>query len=319
MKPKGFLATLLYSLFVHTVWLQRRRLTSRLWFKLWNKSSALFSTSVTTRIHGRRVRVNYGFPYPIIVRQFPLFNNPLIELVFQKYLQKQSTVNIIDIGASVGDTVLLLSANCVGMVGDVFCVEGDAEFCSYLHHNLKFYHNKTIVNVLLSSEDASMPSLVRTHSGTASSLGTTAAPSTSLDTLLLQERRSWDIIKIDVDGFDGKVLEGARNTLARSKPEIIFEWHPLLCERTQNNWHSHFDTLFSCGYTRFIFFTKFGDFSHFMIGRDSASIEALAKFSMQSKSYEDWHYDVIALHQSSTVDQNILSDCAFARSKQSRF
>ena len=36
------------------------------------------------------------------------------------------------------------------------------------------------------------------------------------------------LIKIDVQGADGEVLAGARDTLARCRPVVVFEWEELL-------------------------------------------------------------------------------------------
>ena len=37
-------------------------------------------------------------------------------------------------------------------------------------------------------------------------------------------------IKIDVDGFEGEVLRGARETLRRFRPTILIELEPCLCD-----------------------------------------------------------------------------------------
>lgn len=310
---------MVYNAFVATERLGRFRFTSKIWHALWRKSCSLIHEGVATKIHGRTAEVNYGFPYPFIARQFSSFNNPLVEIVYQTFRVKKREVTLIDVGSSVGDTVLLIEANCPGMVEQYYCIEGDREFYSYLTANLAYRKGIEYFPLMLSSHDATIPALVRTHSGTASAIGNEKIRATSLDNILFDKQRIIDIVKIDVDGFDGEVLKGSKHILRRHKPAVIFEWHPLLCQRAENNWKDHFTVLAQCGYTRFLFFTKFGEFNHIMIGYDKESVEALANFSLTSKQYEDWHYDIIALHQENYVDASSIADCAYAKAKRSPY
>ncbi len=311
--------SMMYNAFVATERLGRFRFTSKVWNALWRKSCSIIHEEVVTKIHGRTATVHYGFPYPFIARQFTSFNNPLVEIVFQSFNRKKRGIVIIDIGSSIGDSVLLVEANCPGMVEKYYCIEGDREFYSYLTANLAYRGGIEFLPVMLSSRTALMPTLVRTHSGTASAVGDERTQSTSLDKLLFDKNRPVDLIKIDVDGYDGEVLKGSKTILRRHKPAVIFEWHPLLCQRAGNSWSDHFNVLSQCGYTQFLFFTKFGEFNHVMVGDDKKSIDALANFSLTSKSYEDWHYDVIALHTGSDIDTNAVADCAFAKAKPSPY
>jgi hypothetical protein len=121
-----------------------------------------------------------------------------------------------------------------------------------------------------------------------------------------------DMLKIDVDGFDGRVLAGARETLRRHKPSVLFEWHPILCRATNNSWTEHFEVLAECGYTRFVWWDKFGGFSHFTEGYEPAEVNRMANFCIGSKSHDDWHFDVAALHSESAIDDAALADLRFA-------
>ena len=65
----------------------------------------------------------------------------------------------------------------------------------------------------------------------------------SLDSLAALESVSIDVLKIDVDGFDGKVLAGAVETLHRCRPSVLFEWHPKSIAATRNDPLCAFETL----------------------------------------------------------------------------
>ena len=278
------------------------------------------SASVYTVIHNQKVLVNFGHPYPIIARQFPSFNNPLVELVYQSYLSKQTPITFIDVGSGIGDTVLLVRANCPEMVKQFYCIDGDPDFFDYLQRNLGNFPEKKLFFLLLSSSCEGEKALVRTHKGTASAQGNIRVSSNTLDSVILSDKPDRiDVIKVDVDGFDGKVLQGARGILDKYKSSVIFEWHPALCKETGNNWTDHFNVLAETGYTRFIWFNKFGEFSHFMESNDRKGINMLAEFCLYNHIYYDWHYDVIALHENSQISPISLAESNYARNRRSRY
>lgn len=292
----------------------------RTWEKLWSVCARYLRGPVHTRIHGYPVVVNYGYTYPIYARLFRSLNNPLIELVYQAHNSRGRSLFVADIGAAVGDTILLLKSNCPDIVNGFLCVDGDTEFFGYLRENLKGMQDGYLVNALLSATDSYLGELVRIHSGTASAQGSRTIPCTTLDVVLEQNRiRQLDVLKVDVDGFDGRVLVGCQRTLNDQRPEVVFEWHPGLCIATGNSPFEHFEALIQCNYDRFIWFTKYGEFSHFMDGFDRTSVERLVTFCRDAKTYVDWHYDVIALHRLSPLSSTSLADSAYAKQRRSSY
>lgn len=309
----------MYNLMVKLSWMQHYRFLRRLWNETWSRLSRMSNAGVETVIHGYKVDVNSGYPYPLIARHYRQFNNPLIELVNQQFIQSGS-VTLVDVGAGVGDTILLLQANCPDMLASFCCVDGDPEFVGYARKNLARFSNGKVIQALLSDDDGYERNLVRTHSGTASAQGAELSRTCSLDALLATDFPvKIDVLKIDVDGFDGKVLAGSRQMLNKYKPAVIFEWHPILCRDTGNGWLQPFDVLVECGYIKFVWFTKVGEFSHFMSIYDPSAIDDLAKFCLMTTHRYDWHYDVIALHESSPVDAVALSIMDYAMQRISRY
>lgn len=316
----GALASAIYNLFVSLSGLGLRgRLAS--WVNRARAHAAKrFAGPVATTIHGYPVVVNFGYAYPIFARMFPAYNNPLVELVNQAYQVNKRPLVVVDIGAAIGDTVLLVESNCPEMVGQYYCVDGDAEFYGFLEANMGSMKKVKSFLALLSDGEESAKELIRTHLGTASAQGESLVASVSLDNLLSDDLGAGiDVLKIDVDGFDGKVLMGSKDILRRCKPAVIFEWHPILCQQTGNNWNDHFETLRECGYDHFVWFTKFGEFSHFMDGYDKAAINKMALISLNNLHCYDWHYDVVALHQDSQISEVSLAALSFAKARKSHY
>lgn len=290
------------------------------WDFLWNFISR-FNRDVFTTIHGYPALMNSGYSYPLYSRLFKEYNNPLLELAYLVYNEKQRKLSIIDVGAAIGDTIFLLQRNLEESIGPSICIDGDFEFFRFLEYNLDAFDQIKCFNALLSSEvNGHLNEPVRIHAGTSSAQGNKKLPSTSLDSLFEKNPLTVvDIIKIDVDGCDGLVLKGAKNILCKFKPYVIFEWHPILYNKIGSNVIDPFETLVDEGYCKFLFFTKYGNFSHFMSNISRIDLFDLERLAMRNRFDWDWHYDVVALHGTHELDEVILAECSFARNKKSPY
>jgi len=103
------------------------------------------------------------------------------------------------------------------------------------------------------------------------------------------------------------------NSLKKYKPSIIFEWHPLLCKNTNNDWLEHFYVIKECGYDKFIWFDNYGNFSHVMTVLDLDAIDILANICLNNRHRHAKYFDVIALHAESEIDLDELSGLAYSQ------
>ena len=255
--------------------------------------------------------------YPIFARLFPMYNNPLVQLVQSTYLALGRKIVVVDVGAAIGDTMLLLLQNCPEMIDKFYCIEGDDEFYYYLKNNLKNISNAILINELLSDiDDKRINDLVKIHPGTASSIGHEKRKTKSLDTLILSYKPvAIDIIKIDVDGYDGTVLKGSEKLLELYKPNIIFEWHPIHIQNTGNEFELPFKILNRLGYTKFIWFTKYGTFSHFDLDNDKLSRSEWNQICLRNIYDYDYHFDIISIHKDSNINISDLVELQFVKNK----
>jgi len=313
------LDSIIFNLLV-TACRHKGNLLVRPWWGRLNSAFQARRRIVRTTIHERSALVNFGYTYPVTARLYPNFNNPLLELVHATYKSKQRSIRLVDVGAAIGDTVLLVDANCPGMVSEYVCVDGDAEFFEYLKKNLSHLSNVRCILHQLSRSAGLNPELVRIHVGTASAQGKVNVKTAPLDSVLDSHTVGpVDVLKIDVDGFDGEVLAGATTILKNSRPGVIFEWHPILCKQTGNSWSVAFEILRQNGYRQSAWFTKFGTFSHFESLDDISSLRAMAEFCETTTAFSDWHYDVVCLPGDNPTGLRTIADLAFARQRKSQF
>ena len=288
------------------------------WERVWDMAWRRLSGPVHTTIHGRHVIVNAGYSYPAFYRRWPTYNDPLVELVYQANVAKGSPVTLVDVGAAVGDTALLVMERCPGKVGLVHCVEGDAEFFGYLQRNLSGLPSVRLHQALLSDVDGDIAGLVRVHKGTASAQGAEPAAATTLDSVLAADGGPpVDVLKIDTDGFDGKILAGARLLLARDQPAVIFEWAPRVYDATGQDRYRPFEVVADAGYRWLVWFDKYGKFSHVDDGHRRGPVEVLAELCVSDRAPgPDWHYDVVALPEGSTIEPTEMAALSYARSSR---
>lgn len=272
---------------------------------------------VRTLVHGQKLFLPSNYSYPIVCRNHISFNNPYLELVFQTYKTRQKPLTIVDVGAAVGDSYFFIYSNIPEAVQTIYCVEGSAYFLWYLQQNLQSQQAAVILPELLSDQEEDVPELILHHGSSAMAAGTKKRQATSLDRLFeLGKFTRPDLVKIDVDGYDGKVLKGATTILQQFQPAIIFEYHPGLIKAAGNDLLQPFAILDKTNYRSLFWYDKFGNFSHQTTCSETEQFQQTATDSLNGTWGDDWHYDIIALADPENYDPAALKACSFAAMKK---
>jgi FkbM family methyltransferase len=173
--------------------------------------------------------------------------------------------NVLDIGANVGSHTLPL-ADIVSQTGQVIAFEPTSWAMAKLRSNLELNPDLALrvvpVQAMLvaSGEDtldaeifSSWPleqaaDLHEIHKGRLKS--TAGAVAVPLDSWVATSNLSRiDFIKIDVDGHEPSVFQGARETLARYRPTILLEMAPYLFKANPEGFDAMLELLASSAYT----------------------------------------------------------------------
>lgn len=137
---------------------------------------------------------------------------------------------VYDVGAHVG-LCSLLAATKVGLEGRVFAFEPVAENVRYLERHLALNRisNCSVVCAAVSSEDGTSTFYFSKDRsmGRVSAQGTERVPTFRLDSFLgaEPERRRPHFVKIDVEGEEARVLEGAVCLLEEDSPIVSVATH----------------------------------------------------------------------------------------------
>jgi FkbM family methyltransferase len=138
---------------------------------------------------------------------------------------------VYDVGANVGIYMLLASVKA-GPTGLVYAFEPVERNLHYLrrHLTLNQLQNCSILETAVSNQQGTRRFSATCYDfcmGRLSPDGEREVPSVSLDSCIYSERalRPPDIIKIDVEGAESEVLEGATRTIAEFHPTLFVEVH----------------------------------------------------------------------------------------------
>jgi FkbM family methyltransferase len=168
---------------------------------------------------------------------------PELRVLMRQYLHQGMVA--VDVGANVGWHTLLM-AQLVGLNGRILAVEANPSVGERLDEHLKANHfsNVTIVPSALGSEPGKLrflaPPVDSMGAGDGHVVGEKDidAPHlvetevTTLDALSEGERLlRMDFVKIDVEGFEWPVLQGAAKTLAKFRPVVCFEFNSVYSGR----------------------------------------------------------------------------------------
>ena len=173
--------------------------------------------------------------------------------VFHELIERGMTA--LDLGANIG-YFTLIAAKLVGPEGKVFAFEPEPENFSLLQRNVSIngYENVTLVQKAVSDKNGveelhlcsdswghSLSSFKRDE-------GLLSVPVTSLDQFF-SEDVAIDFIKMDVEGAEGKAVQGMARILGKGDVKVmVVEFHPEELERQGSSFRQLWDKLTTFGF-----------------------------------------------------------------------
>lgn len=178
--------------------------------------------------------------------------------------EKYPNLSMIDVGANIGDGLAILRHDKI--IISTLCIEGDDEYTTHLIKNIQKYEDVKVAMIFLSDKTTDNNlEIARDNRGTShltvSEYSTIST--TTLDNLLNYEFKEFSdskLLKIDTDGFDNIVLNGAKSYLIKTKPIIFMEYSPDHLEIQNDNGIDIFKYLYSLNYTYAIFYQNTGEY-----------------------------------------------------------
>ena len=165
---------------------------------------------------------------------------------FKQYIPQDGTV--IDVGASIGDHTVTY-AQWVGKDGMVAAFEVNPSAYACLQHNTKDLPQVLPIKTGLSDVDGKVTLVELDNSGATYLSGGKSKTKVPVTTLDSYEFKEVCFIKIEVEGYEVKVLEGARKTIEESRPVMLVEVNRHALERAGTSAERLFGVLAELGYS----------------------------------------------------------------------
>ncbi len=153
-----------------------------------------------------------------------------IELdIFHKLLKKNDIV--LDIGANIG-VYCAEAATAIGARGKVYAFEPVTQNLELLKHNLKINHitNVEIIDAAVGSEEGKLKIYLAENSIATHSAGKVSNKSTDVDVVTIdsfvkkKKFKKVDMIKMDIEGYEGYAIEGGLQTIKKYQPILFIEF-----------------------------------------------------------------------------------------------
>ncbi|MGC1902480.1 MAG: FkbM family methyltransferase [Candidatus Acidiferrum sp.] len=144
---------------------------------------------------------------------------------------------VLDVGANVGVSAMMMARWC-GPEGHIYAFEPSPNPKQLLTEHLRMNglsDRVTVCPTALSDAEGTTTFFASGISGKSALSGVNIGqsseqvqvPVTTIDAYCQSKNIKPSLIKIDVEGFEFNVLNGARNTLKKFRPSILVELHPM--------------------------------------------------------------------------------------------
>jgi FkbM family methyltransferase len=177
---------------------------------------------------------------------------------------KYPRATIIDIGANIGDSAAIIRHHA-GPVATL-CIEPSEEYYPYLLRNaVAIGPEITCLKAAVDVSSGVIPARLSAASGTARLLPTTSSESVQVFSLeriieMFPQFAEPRLIKVDTDGFDGRILAGASAFIQKVRPVLFWEFDPSLDAASSGPGPAIFTMLANAGYAQLTVYTNTGEY-----------------------------------------------------------
>lgn len=259
---------------------------------------------VLADLHGARLWVPAGDRRPLWAAELPTLGTPVVVGLHLAAMARRGTagLGVVDVGAATGDTAALVLDTGLP-VDRLCCVEGHPRFAELLVRNLSERLGPrhptcamAAVGAVLADTECDVAALVVGDHGGTAAVGTPTAATVAALPLdaVVPPRWGVDVLKVDTDGFDGRVLAGATRILATDHPVVVFEWSPIQLADVGADPRQPFDVLAAHGYREFLLYTKEGRYREALTVGQLDRLVPLEAALTSTRGRADDYLDVVA-------------------------
>ncbi len=235
--------------------------------------------------------------------------------------EKYPSARVIDVGANVGDTLAIVRSQAEV---NVLAIEGDPVPYSLLEVNSRLFPGTATMMAFLGDRDGEVrvrmekrgwnTTLVPT--GALEKNGSAEAVSiVTLDGLLEHrpERAEYKVLKVDTEGFDFRIVRGARRLIEEARPVVYLEYNRANMDAVGEDGLGTIDALRGGGYSSALVWDSLGRFV-FMVDLSCDSLVSDLHQYLGATAGSQAYFDIAFFH---SADRDLAAACA-ERARQAR-
>ncbi|MCX8105228.1 MAG: FkbM family methyltransferase [Ignavibacterium album] len=247
------------------------------------------------------IKIPLRHDLPIIKNIYSYYNTAIGRI--PKYLtEKYQGFQIIDIGANIGDTAIIIKSN-VDL--PILCIEGDGFYFQLLKENTKKLKDIYYENSFVGTGEKLDINFMN-YKGSAR-LTSSQTPNRTIEFKSLNEIISnysnfnnVKYLKIDTDGYDCKIIKHNMDFISVYKPVIFFEYDPYFLKLNNDDGISTLNDLANNGYDKAIIYNNTGEMLLSLSLKNEQVIRELHLYYSNRQS--DMYMDICTFH---SIDDDI--------------
>jgi FkbM family methyltransferase len=258
-------------------------------------ASRAWDPTVSFELYGHRLELPMSHPLPHYMRFGPQYGTNVGRLAAH-LATDAGECRVIDIGANIGDTAIVVLARAPG--ASILCIEGDRDYFTLLCRNVAHLPRVTATHRLVVGLPEQAGVAIDTKRGTGHVVRgaetAAATPTATLPALLAEfpDFADAELFKTDTDGFDFTILAGSLDWLADRRPAVFLEYDPIQSARSAPDGPTGpelLDELAGIGYGPMVVWDNFG----YLLGRyDANDRAAVADLDTYSRLRENFYLDI---------------------------
>lgn len=174
--------------------------------------------------------------------------------------KKYPHLTVLDVGANIGDSTAIIRNYADAQIA---CIEGYPAYYKYLSENTGINQNVHAFQLFLDEKEGKHKVATEENQGTIRILpehGSLAISTTTLDIFLQghHEYNNAQLLKIDADGYDFRIMRGGLQYIRKTKPVVYFEYAKFYFSQFGENGLKMLAMLQKSGYETAVLYDNFG-------------------------------------------------------------
>lgn len=251
---------------------------------------------VNIRVWGENLWMPFKHSLPIYVFKYKYYSTNLQRLSHFIF-RASGKYSLLDVGANIGDSVCLVKKKTSQI--QIYCFEGNDKYLKVLKTNTAKYNDVKVIPRYLGDIKKKIYGKVLSEGGSGMIISKKEFKSEiyidTIDSVVGQYNiENIRLLKIDTDGYDGKILRGSEKVLNKYMPVIFFELDESFYAQNGDSAYETMNYLNNIEYKNVVMYDNYGAFLGSFVLPNKISKNYLSSIF---DNYKSEYYDLAVFHK----------------------